>query len=166
MFPRRRSRSPYSAAVCGLLLLLAQPCYAAHWQEVGLTEGRSVGRVYVDLDSLRQEGLYRVAVFLTIYANIEHSAHDVPLDRISQKTAFDCKKRTFSLLSTAGYFQGKQMGMSSDKGDWRTSFKPVPLDAFSQEAYEVACTSHLAPHGEAAPTPEDAPGSVKLPGPS
>jgi hypothetical protein len=163
---RRRSRLPPLAAACGLLLLLAQPCYAARWQEVGLTEGRSVGLVYVDLDSVRQEGLYRVAVFLTIYANVEHSAHDVPLDRISQKTAFDCKKRTFSLLSTAGYFKGKQMGMSSDKGDWRTSFKPIPLDAFSQEAYDTACRSHVAAHPEAAPTPADAPGSVNLPGPS
>jgi hypothetical protein len=120
---------------------------------------------YIDLDSVREEEGYRIALFLTIYAVMVPNAHDIKLDRITQETAFDCTRREFALRSTVGYFEGKEVGLSSHKGDWRERFRAIPGDTFSQRALDLACNSKLAPQPEATPTPEEAPGAVKLPGP-
>jgi hypothetical protein len=161
----RRSWAAYLPGICGLLPFVAQTCHAAHWQEVGPPDSAAPGLAYVDVDSVRQEGGYRVALFLTLYGDVEPNAHNIRLDRITQETAFDCSNRKFSLLTTTGYFQGKAVGGSSDHGNWRESFKPIPLDAYSQHAYELVCKSPVAKQPEVAATPEDSPGSVKLPGP-
>jgi hypothetical protein len=118
---------------------------------------------YMDLDSVREEDGFRVALFLTIYGVAVPNAHDIKLDRITQETAFDCKRREFALRSTVGYFAGKEVGLSSQKGDWRERFRAVPRDTFSQRALDLACNSPLAPQPEATPTPDEAPGAVKLP---
>jgi Surface-adhesin protein E len=165
LVPRGRRQSAYLAGIGGMLAFLASPCYADHWQQIGQPEGAAASLVYVDLDSLREEGGFRVATFLTILANGAPNTHDIKLDRIAQETAFDCAKHTFSLLSTVGYLEGKEAGKSSDKGDWRSNFKPVPQDTFSKRAYDLACKSPLAAHSETGSQPES-PGSVVLPGPT
>lgn len=152
-------------ALVTLASLVAVPCYAAHWQAVGPQSGSSPAMAYIDLDSIRQEDGYRIALFLTIYGVAVPNAHNIKLDRITQETAFDCMRREFVLRSTVGYFQGKQVGLSSQKGDWRERFRALPGDTFSQRALDLACNSQLAPQPEATPTPEEAPGAVKLPGP-
>lgn len=159
------------AAVCatlgGTLLGLAQLCYATHWQSVGPSNGNVSGMVYLDVDSVREESGYRVALFLTIYGYAVPNSHNIKLDRITQETAFDCNRREFALLATEGYFQGRRIGGSSDKGasDWKDRFRVVPKDAFSQVAIDLVCNSSLAPQPEPTPSPTEAAGSVRLPGP-
>jgi hypothetical protein len=158
-------RAPYLAAMSGLISLLAFPCYASNWQQVGQPPGAVAGLAYLDLDSLREEGGFRVATFLTIYAAGEPNANNIKLDRIAQETAFDCAKRTFSLLSTVGYLGGKKVGTSSDNGDWRDAFKPIPTDDFSRNAYNMACKLPVATRSEGVMLPAESPGTVALPGP-
>jgi hypothetical protein len=154
------------ALVLSLVLSpVALPAYAAHWQAIGPQSGSSPAMTYIDLDSIREEEGYRIAFFLTIYGVAVPNAHSIKLDRITQETAFDCMRREFALRSTVGYFEGREVGLSSVKGDWRGKFRALPADRFSQRALDVACNSKLAPQPEATPTPEEAPGAVKLPGP-
>jgi len=155
------------AAWGGALLGLTQLCYATHWQSVGPSNGAVSGMVYMDLDSVREEKSYRVALFLTIYGHAVPNSHDIKLDRLTQETAFDCNRREFALLATEGYFQGRKIGGSANKGgdDWQERFMIVPKDPFSQVAIDLACNSPLAPQPEPAPLPAEAPGSVRLPGP-
>jgi len=160
-----RSPAPYLAGLAGVLSLMSQPCDAARWRALGKAVGSSAGLAYLDLDSLREEGGYRIALFLTVYAAPEANVHSIKLDRIAQETAFDCAKHRFALRSTAGYFEGTKVGGSSDDGDWKESFKPVPLDPFSQRAYELVCDSPLAAHPETIAALGDSPGSVILPAP-
>jgi Surface-adhesin protein E len=162
MFFSRRSRMVYLAGILGSMAFLAQTCYAARWKEIGQLDSGSAGVVYVDLDSIREDGGYRIALFLTIYAAAAANIHSIRLDRISQETAFDCAKRTFALLYTIGYFEGKEVGKSSDKSNWKDGLKAMPQDGFSQRAYDVACNSPLASHPEDGISLGDTPGSVKL----
>jgi hypothetical protein len=153
------------AGFLALLFSIAPPCYAAHWQVIGRSIGDTPGMSYIDLDSVREEEGYRVALFLTIYASAMPNAHKIKIDRISQETAFDCTRRQFALRSTVGYFEGKQVGLSSDQGDWKARFRELPKDTFSQRVLDMACNLPLAPQPEARPSAADAPGSVRLPGP-
>lgn len=163
---RRLWKAPLLAVLGGSLLGLTQLCFAAHWQEVGPAGGGAPGQVYMDMDSVRQDEGYRVAVFLTIYAGGTPNSHNIRLDRITQETAFDCKQRQFALLETLGYFRGKKVGGSSAKeGEWKERFRAVPQDPFSQRALDLACNAPLAPQPEPAPPPADAAASVRLPGP-
>ena len=148
-----------------LSYLVAAPCFAAHWQLVGPQSGSSPAMAYIDLDSIREEEGYRIALFLTIYGTAVPNAHNIKLDRITQETAFDCMRREFALRSTVGYYEGREVGSSSIKGDWREKFRALPADTFSQRALDLTCNSKLAPQPEATPTPDEAPGAVKLPGP-
>jgi hypothetical protein len=149
------------------LLGLTQFCYATHWQSVGPSTGNVSGMVYMDLDSVREEEGYRVALFLTIYGYAVPNSHNIKLDRITQETAFDCNRREFALLATEGYFQGRKIGGSAAKGggEWKDRLRLVPKDPFSQVAIDLACNSPLAPQPEPVPSPDEAAGSVRLPGP-
>jgi hypothetical protein len=149
-----------------LLLCVTQVCYAAHWQAVGPPGGGAPGQVYMDMDSVREEQGFRVALFLTLYTGAMPNSHGIKLDRITQETAFDCKQREFALLETIGYYQGKKAGGSSDKGgEWKDRLRVVPQDPFSQRALDLACNAPLAPQPEPESAAADAPGSVRLPGP-
>ncbi len=159
------SSSRRLAGVLGLMLVLTQTCFAARWQAVGTSNNGALGLAYLDLDSVREEDGYRIALFLTIYSGVVPNAHSIKLDRITQETAFDCSRREFALRSTVGYFEGRQVGLSSEKGDWKERFKVLPKDVFSQRALDLACNSPLAPQPEATPAAADAPASVRLPGP-
>ena len=149
-----------------LLLTLAHPGYAAHWQVVGPADSADQGLAYMDLDSVHEEEGYRVVLFLTIYSGVIPNAHDVKMDRITQETAFDCTRREFALRSTVAFFDGKAVGGSSNKQDWKRSFRTIPKDDFSQRALDLACNAPLAPQPEPMPAESEAPGSVKLPGPN
>jgi hypothetical protein len=159
----RRARL-LAAGLFGSLCLIAQPCFAAHWQVIGPVKGGSPGLVYIDLDSVREEDGYRVALFLTIYTSPVPNAHHIRLDRITQETAFDCTRREASLRSTVGYLEGKEVGLSTARSDWKEQFNAVPKDTFSQRVLDMACNSPLAPQPEPTPSAAEAPGSVQLPG--
>jgi len=146
-----------------LSALLAQTCFAYHWQAIGRPDAETLGVAYVDLDSVHQDGPYRLATFLTVYTNPLTNANSIKIDRIAQETAFDCAKHTFSLVSTIGYFGGKKSGSSSEKVDWRESFKTLPQDVFSQRAFDVTCNAPAVTNSEARASAEDAPATVKLP---
>jgi hypothetical protein len=144
--------------------LLSQACYATHWQAIGRPDDGSLGVAYIDLDSIHQDGMYRVATFLTVYRNPPPNVHNVKLDRIAQQTAFDCNKHTFSLISTISYFEGKESGRSPpDSGDWKVKFKGLYADLFSQRAFDVTCNAPLAATPEPAASPADAAATVRLP---
>jgi hypothetical protein len=161
--PHRGSPRHRLTGVLGLLCFIAQPCYAAHWQSVGPVSGGSSGIAYIDLDSVHEQYGYRIALFLTIYAAGVPNANNIRLDRITQESAFDCTERKFALRSTVGYFQGKEVGLSSVKDDWRSHFKGVPKDPFSQRALDLACNAPLAAQPEATPPAAEAAASVQLP---
>jgi hypothetical protein len=143
--------------------LVAQTCYAYNWQPVGRPNAETLGMAYVDLDSVHQDGPYRIATFLTVYKNPLTNAKSIKIDRIVQETAFDCANRGVSLVSTVGYFAGKESGTSSRKGDWRESFAALPDNAFSQRAFDVTCNAPVVTNSEARATEADAPATVKLP---
>ncbi len=161
--PAVRPRTRQVLAILGLAALIAPPSYAAHWQAVGPTSGSARGLAYIDLDSVREEDGFRVALFLTIYAMAVPNAYGIKLDRITQETAFDCGRREASLRSTVGYFEGKEVGLSSQRGDWRVKFQALPTDAYSQRVLDLACRSPLAPQPEPTAAPDEAPAVVKLP---
>ena len=153
-----------AVAFVGLVALMAEPCYAAHWQVIGRPSDRSLALAYIDMDSIHRDGAYRVATFLTVYVNPITNAHDYKLDRIAQDTAFDCDKHTFALVSTFGYFEGKPAGRSSGKPDeWKDNVRDLPKDPFSQRAFDVICNAPLAPMPEPTPSVEDAAATVRLP---
>jgi hypothetical protein len=155
-------RASYLAAALGLTALLSQPCYATHWQVIGRPNNDTLGLAYVDMDSIHEDEQYRVATFLTVYSNPTSNAHGIKLDRIAQETAFDCAKHTFALVSTVSYFEGKKTGSSSATDDWKTRFKGVYEDGFSQRAFDVTCNAPVVskpPPAAAA----DAPANVSLP---
>jgi hypothetical protein len=155
-------RASYLAAALGLTALLAQPCYATHWQVIGRPNNDTLGLAYVDMDSIHEDEQYRVATFLTVYSNPTANAHGIKLDRIAQETAFDCAKHTFALVSTVSYFEGKKTGSSSPSDDWKTRFKGVYEDGFSQRAFDVTCNAPVVskpPPAAAA----DSPANVNLP---
>ncbi len=147
------------------LLFAAAPALAAHWQAIGPTDAVPSGLAYMDLDSVRDDGEYRIAQFLTIYAAAVTNARGIRIDRIAQETAFNCAAKTYSLKSTVGYNAGKPVGRSSDTGEWRQQFQPVPADSFSQQAFELACKSRPR-SGPVAPSDAESPGLVNLPGPA
>jgi hypothetical protein len=159
--PRRAA--PILARTFATAALLAQTCYAYHWQAIGRPNAETLGMAYVDLDSVHQDGPYRLATFLTVYTNPLTNANSIKIDRIAQETAFDCATHTFSLVSTIGYFAGKKSGGSSQKADWRESFKTLREDAFSQRAFDVTCNAPAVTNSEARAFAEDAPATVKLP---
>jgi hypothetical protein len=159
---RRFLRAPYLASALAVTALLAQPCYATHWQVIGRPNNTTLGLAYVDMDSIHEDGQYRVAMFLTVYSNATSNAHGIKLDRIAQETAFDCEKHTFSLVSTVSYYDGKETGLSSASDDWKKSFKGVYDDLFSQRAFDVTCNAPVVnkpPPSAAA----DSPANVMLP---
>jgi hypothetical protein len=155
-------RAAVLAASLGVTALLAQPCYAAHWQVIGRPNNDTLGLAYVDMDSIHADGQYRVATFLTVYSNATSNEHGIKLDRIAQETAFECEKHTFSLVSTVSYYEGKKTGSSSGEDDWKSRFKGLREDAFSQRAFDVTCNAPLVtkpPPTSAA----DSPANVMLP---
>jgi hypothetical protein len=159
-------------------MLVARPSLADNWQPLGEVQGATRGLVYINIDSVRDEGGYRVATFLTILATGETNAHDIKLDRFAEETAFDCAKHTFSPLSTVGYLDGRKVGTRFDKGDWRSNFKGVPADSIAQGAFTLTCRSPVTAHPDGGTPPaggtppdggtpsSDSPATVALPGPA
>jgi hypothetical protein len=156
-------RAPCLAGIFALTAIVAQPCYATHWQVIGRPDSSRPGLAYVDMDSIHQDGQYRIATFLTVYSNPATNAYDIKMDRIAQDTAFDCAKHTFSLVSTIAYLQGRRAGGSSDSGDWKVRFKGLPPNGYSQRAFDVTCNAPVAVTPEPEASPAEAAATVKLP---
>jgi hypothetical protein len=143
---------------------LAQPCFAARWQVVGRPSDGSLALAYIDMDSIRQEGDFRVATFLTVYAHALTNSHGYKIDRIGQQTAFDCNNHGVALVYTIGYFEGKEIGRSSGTGgDWKDNMSALPKDVYSTRAFDITCNAPLAPMPEPAPAASDEPATVNLP---
>ncbi len=138
-------------------------CFATHWQVIGRPNDGSLGVAYVDLDSIHQDGLYRVATFLTVYDSPPPNSHNIKLDRIAQQTAFDCDKRMFSLITTRSYFEGKQSGASHTGDDWTGPVQGSLPGCLFTARLDVTCNAPLAPDPEPAGSPSDAPATVRLP---
>jgi hypothetical protein len=138
----------YCPAACGVLLALlaqtslAQATSTPQWHEIGHLEGANPGTVYIALDSIHEEDGYRIATFLTVYAQSVSNPYGVTMDRFTQKTAFDCQNGTVSLIMTLAYYRGKAVGSSHNSPDWRAAFKAIPPDVTSsQQVYQFACNA-------------------------
>ena len=156
----------YLPLACGVLLaLLAQTSLAAsRWRVLGHPEGGMPGTVYVALDSIHEEDGYRVATFLTIYAQAVSNAHNYTMDRFTQKTAFDCQSGTVSLIRTVAYYEGQAVGGSHDSPDWRDTFKAIPPDAaFSQKVYKFVCNAIPAQQPTSDTSLGDSAATISLP---
>jgi hypothetical protein len=144
--------------------LLAQPCFATHWQKVGRPSDGSLALAYIDLDSVHRDGDFRVATFLTIYLHTVTNKHGAKLDRIAQETAFDCENHGFALISTVGYRAGKEAGHSSASGtDWKANMMALPKDVYSTRAFDITCNAPVAPTPEPPRTAAEDPATVELP---
>jgi hypothetical protein len=160
---KRCSRFAAGVAWGFVLVLWAQSSHAARWREVGPAEGAGSGRVYVDLDSIRLEGSYRIAQFLTIYPSAIENAHGVRMDRFTQKTGFDCAHGTFALISTVAYLNGRSIAESPENPDWKTALKAMPPGGkLSQRAYELTCKALPVQH-PATDNPANSAATVVLP---
>ncbi|HEY6483899.1 MAG TPA: surface-adhesin E family protein [Steroidobacteraceae bacterium] len=149
--PRARARS--SAALLAILLcVLCGRAAATQWQELGTAAEAPADHVYLDTDSIHQEDGYVMASFLTIFDKPRINSHQITMDRYVQKSAFDCKRKVVATVSTVGYLSGNEVGQSSDRGDWKQAFRPIP-DALSRAAFERVCSSLAAqapaPHAPA-----------------
>lgn len=130
--------------IIALLALGSIPCHAARLQEIGESTKASLDKSYIDLDSISQEGDFRTATFLTVYEKARENSHGIKLDRHSQKTAFDCQRRRFSLITTIGFLDGKQIASSPTNTDWKNNFKEIPSDPFSQRSMTIVCGGTIA----------------------
>ncbi len=120
--------------------MVCMPAHAARWQEVGASES-SLDKSYIDVDSIRQEGNFRVVQFMTVYEKARVNSHDIKMDRYIQQTAFDCGNKAFSPISTVGYLDGQRVGFSPVRTDWTKSFRPLPDTPFSQRSLMLACAA-------------------------
>lgn len=138
-----------SVSAAGILLIQI-PAHAAHWQEVGESDS-SLDKTYLDLDSVTQDERFRVVQFMTVYETARVNSHDIKMDRHFQKTAFDCGNKAYSQISTVGYLEGRRVGASPVHADWKSTFRPLPNNAFSQRSFALACSTPV--QAEATPKP-------------
>ena len=118
--------------------------YAAKWQDTGSTSGATFDKVYIDLESITQEGNFRTASFLTVYDKARVNPKGIKLDRHIQKDGFDCSQKRFSPISTIGYLEDRQVGTSPINSDWQNTLKDIPQDNFSQKSLAMVCNAPLA----------------------
>lgn len=118
----RRKRGLYGLVrgLAGVMALLCAclpaPGLAAHWQELG-NSSTSLDKIYLDTDSIRQLGGYRIALVMTVYVAPRINKNNIKLDRHIQKDAFDCNNKLFYGIQTTGYLDGKQVGSSAEELD-------------------------------------------------
>ena len=120
-------------------LALGNASSAARMVEVGESTKATLDKAYIDLDSITQEGRFRIATFLTVYEKARKNSHGITLDRHEQKTAFDCQAKQFALVYTIGYFEGKQIATSPVNTNWKDTLKNIPSDAFEQRSMRIVC---------------------------
>jgi len=119
-------------------------CQASRLQEIGESSSATLDKSYIDLDSISQEGNFRIATFLTVYDKARVNSKGLKFDRHTQSTAFDCQRKQFALISTVGYLDGKQIATSTPNPDWKNSFKDMPSTPFSQRTYTLVCGGAMA----------------------
>jgi S1-C subfamily serine protease len=133
---RHRGRAWTAAAA---LSLLAAPCLAARWQEVG-NPGISTDKIMVDTDSVQGVGDLRVALIMTVYTAPRTNAHDILMDKHVQKTAFDCANRKFIGIRTVGYLNNKQVGSGPETEDWKNKLVPLKNDPLTNRILTLVCS--------------------------
>jgi S1-C subfamily serine protease len=122
-----------------ILLLIAAPCLAARWQEVG-SQGVSTDKILVDTDSIQDAGNLRVALIMTVYSAPRTNVHNILLDKRVQRTAFDCTNRTFIAIQIVGYLNDKQVGSSPETEDWKNKLIPLKNDPLTNRIALLVCS--------------------------
>src|SRR5580692_8356620 len=125
------------------VILLAPPCMAARWQEVG-NPGISTDKIMVDTDSIQNDGNLRLALIMTVYTAPRTNAHNILMDKHVQRTAFDCANRTFIGIQTLGYLNNKQVGSSAETVDWRDKLLPLKNDPLTNRIANLVCSAAAA----------------------
>jgi S1-C subfamily serine protease len=148
------SRFPQISLI--VLILIATPCVAARWQEVG-NQGVSTDKILVDTDSIQSAGNLRLALIMTVYSAPRTNAHNILLDKRVQKTAFDCANRTFIGIQTVGYLNDKQVGSSPETEDWKNKLIPLKNDPLTNRIALLVCSSSTA-----VPDAPPAPPKIKI----
>ncbi len=126
-----------------LLAAVSSSCFAAQWKEIGEAANGSLDKVYVDVDSVLQDGDDRTALIMTVYEKARTNSHGFLMDRHIQKTAFDCAGARFVPIAMAGMLDGKEVAHSTPNDDWKNQLKPVPADPLSQRALTTVCRASV-----------------------
>jgi hypothetical protein len=146
-----RCRKPSRALLALLLAAVAPTCFAEHWVEIG-TSGPNADTLLVDSDSLRMRDGFRVVDIMTRYATPHAISRNITFDRFVQTTAFDCKKRAYSLIHTVGYLGEQRYGSGNDLEGWQERMSPLPGDSLTQRIFAIVCPDFA---------PDAAPGGTK-----
>ncbi len=152
------------AAVLIVLLwaMLTRPCLATNWKELG-NAADSLDKVYIDTDSVEQQGGFRIVRIMTVYPAPRLNSHNLTMDSRIQQNAFDCERKMFYGIQLIGYLNGKQVGAGPLATDWKTKMVPVQTDSFSQRILSTACSLPLTT-GRGAPA--DIPPAIQQPAPA
>jgi hypothetical protein len=137
------------ALLMALLGGVVAPCFAEHWVEIGKS-GAAADTLLVDGDSLRMRDGFRVVDIMTRYAAPRAISHNVTFDRIVQTTAFDCKKRSYSLIHTVGYLGEQRFGSGKDLEGWQEHMSSLPGDSLTRRIFGIVCPD-VVPDAPAAP---------------
>jgi S1-C subfamily serine protease len=130
-------------AILTLMSLIALPCSAARWQEVG-NQGISTDKIMVDSDSIQRDGNLRVVLIMTVYSAPRTNVHNILMDKHVQKTAFDCANRTVIGIQTVGYLNDKQIGTGPETADWRDKLRPLKSDPLNNRIVSLVCSQAIA----------------------
>ncbi len=133
-----------------LIAALAQPCFAARWQELGNADN-SLDKVYIDADSVEQMDGFRIVRVMTVYPAPRPNSHNITMDSHIQKDAFDCGKKQFYGIQLIGYLNGQQVGTGPVAVDWKTKMLPVNSNPLSQLLLSTACSLPLTSGEKKAP---------------
>lgn len=123
-------------ALAVVLVLIAAPAMAETLREIGESKA---GKVYVDLDSIRTVGAFRIASVVTIYPEPSVNAHGFLMDRFAQMDAFDCPGRRGVGIRTIGYLNSKDVASSPELTGWQEKLKPLPEDPMTQNGFDLVC---------------------------
>ena len=128
-----------------VLFALAPPANAALWKEVGHPDDTSTDKVFIDMESISQNGEYRQAMLMTVYGHPRLFANQLLIDRHNLTEAFDCQGKRVSAIVTAGFLEGNPVGGNKVNADWKSQFSAVPDDHLSQTVFALACSASSVP---------------------
>jgi S1-C subfamily serine protease len=153
------SLSTYAVRIIALLpCICGTTANASHWVEVG-NAGVSTDKVLVDADSIEKVDEFRTARIMTLGSAPQTNSHNITFDRRVQKVAFSCTDRTFRSIQTIAYLGEKQVGTSPVNADWKSTMKPLGMDALNSRAFAIVCGNAAAGASPAVGRPKVATGS-------
>jgi hypothetical protein len=146
-----RCRSAAARAVLlAALGAAASACFAENWVEIG-SGGADADKLLLDSDSLRVQDGFRIVDIMTRYATPHAISRNVSFDRFVQTTAFDCKKRTYSLVHTVGYLGEQRFGSGKDLEGWEERMSPLPADSLTRRIFAIVCPDFVPDAPAASP---------------